>query len=431
MMLIKRLSPVSYSLKAATICCISIVSTLAQALENTQSGYEKSSAIAGPASVKAELHDNDKERQSAYAFSTMQKTFKPYFDWKRDLNNNHGVSVGFSAYWLYQEAGEASMNDTNGSGQIYRFQGSWNAITLNDDSTGSLNWRLENRSEMGGQDAPATLGGGIAGTLNPGFGYSENFDTDLSVLNWTQGFNGNRAGVAAGRLAFDAYLDAFAFQTFSRGFLNRAFILSPTMGTTGIGALGAVVKGFLSDKLWLGAHIYDGNAASGDFDMDTFKENEYLKAVEFGWTPSEARYKTDRIQFTYWKKDEREKVGIDEGDGWLISASFQIADNMLPFVRYGNSDGGAGVVATQSLSGGIDIQTRPDQNLSVGLAWSELNENKFGKNVDDEWVIETSYKFQLSKNFSFTPDLQWLKNPANLVDEDSTWVTSMRGILTL
>ena len=430
-MQIKELPSVSYSLLAATIFCISFISTLVQATENTQSGYKKSSAMAGPESVKYKLHDNDKERQSIYYFSTLQETLKPYFDWKRELNTNHGISVGFSAYWLYQEAGETSINDTNASGQIYRFQGSWNAIILNDDSTGSLNWRLENRSEIGGQIAPATLGGRITGTQNPDFGYSENFDTDLPVLNWTQGFNGNKAGVAAGRLAFDAYLDAFAFQTFSRGFLNRAFILSPTMGTTGIGALGAVVKGFVSDKLWLGAHIYDGNAASGDFDMDTFKENEYLKAVELGWTPSHARHKTDRIQLTYWQKDEREKAGSDKGDGWLISASFQMGDNMLPFVRYGNSDGGAGVVATQSLSGGIDIQTRPDQNVSVGLAWSKPNENTFGKNVENELVIETSYKFQLSKNFSFTPDLQWLKNPANLVDEDSTWVASMRGILTL
>ncbi len=51
---------------------------------------------------------------------------------------------------------------------------------------------------------------------------------DLAVINSTQGFASGKAGYAIGRLALDAYLDAFPFQTFSRCFINRAFILNPT-----------------------------------------------------------------------------------------------------------------------------------------------------------------------------------------------------------
>jgi hypothetical protein len=36
--------------------------------------------------------------------------------------------------------------------------------------------------------------------LAPGFAYSENFDLDLAILNWTQGFAAGRAGYAVGRL---------------------------------------------------------------------------------------------------------------------------------------------------------------------------------------------------------------------------------------
>ena len=64
------------------------------------------------------------------------------------------------------------------------------------------------------------MGGEISGpALDSAFAYSPAFDTDLSVLNWTLLFNDETAGFALGRLAFDAYLDAFAFQTISRGFL--------------------------------------------------------------------------------------------------------------------------------------------------------------------------------------------------------------------
>ncbi len=93
--------------------------------------------------------------------------------------------------------------------------------------------------------SPSQLGGEIGvAALSTGFGYSDNFSTDLAVLNWTQVFNDKRAGIAVGRLAFDVYLDAFMFQTFSRGFFNRAFTFNPTLATTGIGALGVVAKGF-------------------------------------------------------------------------------------------------------------------------------------------------------------------------------------------
>jgi hypothetical protein len=54
---------------------------------------------------------------------------------------------------------------------------------------------------------------------------------------------------------------------------------------------------------------------SGEFDLDTFEEHEWLKAVEIAWTPSVSRYKTDRIQFTHWNKDEREEAGVPEGSG--------------------------------------------------------------------------------------------------------------------
>ncbi len=403
-----------------------------KSMDKTQSGYPESPTLSGASSVKEQLHENDKDRQSIYQFNNLQTTFKPYFDWKRKIKEDHNISFGVSAYWLYQEADESANDDTNAGSGVYRFQGSWGALTSSDGSTGSLNWRIENRSELGGLQAPATLGGAIAGGFNTGFGYSDNFSTDLAVINWTQGFNENTAGIAVGRLAFDAYLDAFAFQTFGRGFINRAFILSTTMGTTGIGALGAVAKGYVSDNIWLGAHIYDANASSGKFDLDTIQEGEYLTALEFGWTPSAARQKTDRVQLTYWQKDARELAATTKGSGWLLSASYQVSEALLPFVRYGNSDGGAGVAATQSLSGGVDITTSPTQSLSIGLAWNELNDKSTNLDRPSEWVFETSYKFQLSKNFSLTPDLQILKDPASLTSQSSNnWIVGLRGILTL
>ena len=397
----------------------------------TQSGYEDTPGIGGPDGVAEALQENDKDRDSIYQFDSLQRNLAPYFDWKRGLKEKYGLSIGASAYLLYQVA-DSSPGEDDALGMIFRQQGSWNLTGRGSGSPGSLQWRFEARSNVGGFIAPGQLGGelGVA-TLAPGFAYSHNFDLDLAIINWTQGFNDQTAGFAAGRLGFDVYLDAFPFQTFSRGFINRAFILNPTMGTTGIGALGAVVKGFVTDNIWLGVQAHDANAASGDFDFDTVGEGEWLKGIEIGWTPGIASYKTQRVQFTYWEKDARSLAGTSKGSGWVVSAAYQMNDTYFPFVRFGHSDGGAGVAAESAFSAGVQISRSETEIWSIGAGWVKPSSETFGPGLDNETVLETSYQFRLSKNFTLTPDVQVIFNPANNPGDSSVWVVGVRGILTL
>jgi porin len=260
---------------------------------------------------------------------------------------------------------------------------------------------------------------------NTGFAYSRVFDLDLSVLTWTQIFAKGRAGFIVGRLDFAALLDPYPYQTFSKGFINRAFVYNPTVGTTGVGALGAGIKGFVSDRIWLGGTFYDGNAASGDFDLDTFDLGELLKHVEIGWTPSFARRKTDKVQLTYWHKDERPEAGASEGHGWLLTANTKLAERYLVFVRAGTSNGGAGVLAERSLSIGVGISKKYDE-LSLGLGWARPSEETFGPGLDDEWALEASYRIQMSPNATLMPDLQLVIDPARNQQTSRAWVFGLR-----
>ena len=395
-----------------------------------KSGYGNLPRFGGPEGVTQQLKQGDEDKRATVKLDAIQRGLKPYFDWKRRLENEHGFALGLQGYWLYQKTSESLDNKDDAGGQIYRVVGSGTLVGRNTGHPGRLDWRIEHRSSIGGNLAPSQLSGEIGvSALNTGFGYSPDFDWDLAVFNWKQLFNDQTAGIAIGRLAFAVYLDAFPFQTLSKGFLNRAFILNPTMGTTGIGALGAVAKGFVSDQIWFGGQIHDGNAVSGEFDMDTFDESEWLKAVEVGWAPSVDRLETDRIQFTYWDKDARDKAGVPRGKGWVVSASWKL-DKLFPFARFGHSDGGAGVAAKDAASVGFEYTVRPDQAWSLGFGWAEPT-SRAGQSMRDEYVIETSYKFQLLKNFSLLPDVQLVLDPARNPGKDSVWVIGLRGILTL
>ena len=415
------------ALLVAAMCLTSTAT--AQETQAGRSGYTDDFDFGGPEGVAGQLKRGDELRDSLYDWLV----FDGYFDWKRQVKDDYGVSFGLYYYFLTQQASDSLPGrDDDAFGNIFRFLGSWTTWQKDNGNLGRIEWRFESRSNMFDFQAPGSLGGatGIA-ALAPGFAYSENFDIDLAVINWTQGFANGRAGYAVGRLAFDVYLDAFPFQTFSRGFLNRSFILNPTLPTTGIGALGGVVKGMVSENFWVGAQLHDANAASGDFDFDTVQEGEWLKAVELGWTPSFGQRKTHLVQFTYWDKDARSVAGVSRGKGWAVSAAWKLNDTYFPFVRFGDSDGGGGVAAEQALSAGVEISRPRGETWTIGAGWAKPSEETFGPGLDDETVLETSYKFQISRELSLLADGQVIFNPANNPGKSSIFVIGVRAILTL
>jgi porin len=343
------------------------------------------------------------------------------------------VSLGLQVYALYQDASSSlDGRDDNAFGNINRFFGDWTVFRGDTGGLGRFEWRVESRSNVGGFQAPGSLGSatGIA-ALSPGFGYSENFEPDIAILNWTQIFGNGRAKYSVGRLAFDLYFDDFPFLTYTRGFMNRSFIINPTMPTAGSGALGGALEGFVSDHIWLGTQIFDAAAVSGEFDWDTVEEGEWLKAVEIGYAPSIAERYNNRIQFTYWEKDERSLAGVSKGSGWAVSAIHELSDRYLPFVRFGHSDGGAGVVAESAISAGVEITQRFDHVWTVGAGWAKPSRKTFGRGLNNETVLETSYRFQLSESFSITPDVQVVFNPANNPDRSSVWVLGLRVLFSM
>ena len=390
---------------------------------------DDSAMLTGPESVTEQLNRAAETQEAMYEGPFLDR----YFDWKQQIKEDHDISFGLHFYGLYQRANNSLPDrDEDAVGDIFRFLGSWTAFEQDNGNLGRIEWRLEARSNLFGRQAPGSLAGatGIA-ALVPGHAYSDRFDTDLAVINWEQVFANGRAGYAVGRLAFDVYLDAFPFQTFSRGFINRSFVLNPTLPTTGVGALGAVVKGFVTDHVWLGAQIHDANAVSGQFDFDTAQEGEWLKAIEVGYTPSLGQRKTHLVQFTYWDSDARKLTEVSDGRGWAVSAAWKLGDRYLPFVRFGHSDGGGGVLAEDAISAGVEITLPRGEVWTIGAGWAKPSEKTFGPGLDNETALEMSYKLPISQNFSLLPDAQVIFNPANDPGRSSIWVIGVRAILTL
>jgi porin len=377
----------------------------------------------GPNGVGGELEEED--RLKKYRFTMLYRGLKPWFDWKKEVHEKYGLSLGLNATLLGQvSSGSLSDRDEAGGG-IYRVQGAWTAAGRGTGHPGTLSFRFEYRSRIGPLGPMSWSNDlGIA-TTNTGFPYSDEFGPDLPVLSWTQLFAQERAGFVVGRLDFAAYLDPYPYQTPARSFLNRAFVLSPTIATPGVGALGGGIKGNVSDQVWLGAMAYDANAASGELDFDTFDAGELFKHVEIGWTPAFERRKTDKIQLTYWEMDERPASGKTAGSGWLLTATGRIGQRHQAFLRAGTSDGGGGAPAEESVAVGMGTKFKDDE-LAFGASWNKPSEETFGPGLSDEYALELSYRLQMSPNSTLLPDVQLILDPAKNPETSSVTVWSLR-----
>ena len=192
---------------------------------STESG--ETHRFGGPDGVQGDLKRAYEDKDRAIETAILQS----YYDWKEKVKDEQGFSFGFVGYWLGQKASESLSDEDSALGQMYRVQGRWKLFGRGTGHPGWIEYRIEHRSSIGNNLSPSELGGEIgAAALNSGYAYSPDFEWDLAVINWTQGFNDQTAGVAVGRLAYDVYLDAFPFQTFSKGFINRAFLVNPAPG---------------------------------------------------------------------------------------------------------------------------------------------------------------------------------------------------------
>jgi len=395
--------------------------------QDTSQIKELTIPMEGETGVTSEIDNAYIEEESIFG-----TPMENYLNWKDRVRDKTGFSYSLMGLWLYQYATTSLTDNNNGLGQWYRLPMSWVLVGRKTGHSGRIEARLEYRSNIGALPAPTTLGNevGIV-ALNPGFGYIQNFPLDIAVMNWTQMFLNNKLGIAIGRLSFDGYMDVSPFQSLTRGITNRSFGLNPTLATTGIGALGFVIKGDLPGGFWLGLHMYDANAVNGEFNRDVFKLNEWLTVFEAGWTHSDEQFNTDRIIFTYWIKDERKEAGVSSGSGWAVSASHQVAANLLPFIRFGHSNGGGGVAALTALSGGIEWGFRPDQAWTLGVGWAKPNSGTSELDLRDEYVAETSYKVQIIQALQVLLDAQLIIDPANATDSSYVGIFGFRTIVQL
>ena len=413
----------AWKIRPQFIACITFISGL------SSSGMVLPANFGGPNAVGNIIEDDARSK----AATITRRATQGWFDWKQKLQEDHGFSLGIDYTPVYLKSSEngASGEDKASSGML-RIFGSWDLLGRGTKNTGSLVYKASHRHSYT-DVVPQEFGfdQGYVGLIEAPF---SDQGTRWTNLYWRQRLNEAQTTVLAGMLDVTDFVNVYALASPWTGFMNFAFSTgSASVFIPNDATLGIAGGTMLNDNMFLIGSLANAYTDSTDpFATvdDFFSENEYFSSVELGWTRSQGRIYQDNMHVTLWHVDE--SVPAETLGGWGVAFNYSRSledDRFMPFIRGGYAhDGGTLLQKSLSLGFGYNTFGGRDQ-LGIAANLGQPNENSFGPGLEDQYVFEAYYRWQLSEQFALTPDIQYLIDPALNPDQDRLWIIGLRGRL--
>ena len=395
-------------------------------------GISDAGRFGGPGSVGDTIADDREARDPAFRLPALDEARKDWLTWKDRVQKEHGLAIGFDYTAAFLGATE-SLGDRRASGGIIRSFGYWDLTGRGTANTGAFVWKVEHRHRYG-NIAPNALASsiGYVGVVEPPFS-DQGFR--FTNLYWRQRFSGGLATVTGGFLDTTDYVDTFALASPWTGFMNFAFSTgTSTIALPNDATLGIAGGTMIGKEFYLLAGLTNANADPQNpfSEVDSFlSDNEYFTSLEFGWTAEHSRIYFDNAHVTLWHTDSRSSAGTPSGWGAAFSFVRYLGDRWMPFVRGGFANDG-GTLMEKSVSAGFGYDVVPKRGLlAFGFNWGQPNENTFGTSLGDQYALELFYRIDLTEQFTLTPDIQLIRNPAMNPTEDTIWVFGIRARLAI
>lgn len=389
-----------------------------------KSGYEDLPHFGGPGSVASDLRESDEVKSPRFRYPRIDQGIKPWFDWKRGINEKYGLELGLAHTIVYQavDSAPSGAEDSAASG-VLRFSGKWVLLNRGEENTGSLVFNVDYRHRF--MDiAPADLGFSAGYLGIPAVNFS-NVYSILGDLNWQQRLNNGRSGVIVGRYDPNDFFDVLGYANPWTSFQNLAILFNTSIAlpdwSTGIGA-----GHYFKERWYLLAGVNDVNGTAAETYF--FKDyGELYTTAEVGWSPSRDERYLKNAHVTLWHSDAREEAGIEESEGVALGANWTFDKRWMPFVRAGWSDGTAPSYSKSVTAGMIYYFPTRSDLMGFGLNWGAPSDSS----LREQWTGELFYRLQIAENLSITPDLQLFIDPALNPAEDEIWLFGLRVRITL
>ena len=374
--------------------------------------------LGGPYSVRQQLEEDAKPKESSFTFPKINDVFAPWFEFKNEMKEKHYLTLGMDYNMLYQDASDSISDIDNAASGVARIYGKWILTGRDTKDTGTLVFKFENRHKINSQIPASMLGfevgyNGITGLLFNDAG------AIVGDMNWQQFFNKGTTGFIVGRYDPADYMDVLGYTNPWATFSNLSILVNSTIAYTDYG-LGAGMAQSFDDQWIIRASISDANANMTELKAFN-KGSEFFTFAQIDWVPNIDKRYTHNVHVTLWHIDERESLGTEESQGITFGSIWTFNDETMVFGRFGLSDGDA-PLANKSFVAGFTHEMQRSDMFGFGFSWEEPS----SRGLRDQYATEVFYRWQMGQHIAITPSIQWLKDPALAPDEDDIWVGGLR-----
>ena len=252
---------------------------------------------------------------------------------------------------------------------------------------------------------------GINGTL-------ESDAAELREFQWVHG-NGKNLRYSVGRIDpsfrydFNAVANSEREQFISLPLSNSSSIPFPDPGVA-------------ADMFWepsagINVHlgVYQANCENNSLCVDNLSSGEWFAPLELILKSDFKRLGSGHYRFLGYSKES----GGEHGSGFSLSFDQQFG-RLTPFLRWSTGDRNV-TEFTRLASLGISF-AQPFGRIhdEIGLGWSKATPSN--PMLRDEQIIELYWRFYVNPFMTFTPDLQFVIDPANNPREDRIAILGLR-----
>ena len=412
--------------------CLSSAGVLASPPETMDEFDELPMNMNNPGSIVERLEEDAESKDYIFQFPGVTGVLKPWYDWKTELNEQHGFNFGISYTAYYQKASDAFGPEDNAASSDLDISGTWTFLGRGTESPTMLGFNFFWRDTLDGKISTQTLFTQYGGLYSGAAPYGEE-DPVVGEL-WIQKKFNNVFGFRVGKIFPITAYDFFPFKNFRTDFVDFNHVTNATIPLPGNG-LGAFVQYRPKPSVFLRLGVHDANADVQKSGFDTY-DDELFTIFEVGFDtglmPREpGRPPHGHVHVSLWHQDEREDAGVDDGWGIGVSA-VQRFGRFTPFIRYGYADVNArgptpvkNMVNVGLVTDGIFGQDK--DRIGVGYTWS----NPADQSLNEQDTIDAYYRVQLTPEIEIGPTLEVIFDPVRNPDDDTVYVWGFRTRIAL
>ncbi|UCE86307.1 MAG: carbohydrate porin [Deltaproteobacteria bacterium] len=349
-------------------------------------------------------------RQAHLDVSPLHALLAPYDRLRAHLVERYGFEyvITFSPIW---QAGTQDERRTTYD-QKLEVVGHWHLLEHERFGAGSLLYRLESLVTLGNTTADFSEAAGSSYGLNDGDTSPDKNLNSIAVFAWEHLLFGDRLRLVAGKLDPNDFVALNRFVGDDReDFFATPLSANPVPPIFEANALGA----FASYTVPFGhvsAMVIDAEGDKRGFDLSHLDRDNYHYAAELALTPVVPGLGPGEYRLTYYRSDDNTE---SSSSGHALSLSFDqdLGERYGASLKFAHAWRQQTAVET-TLAAGLTwrqpLGFRDDQ-IGIGLVFSDAS-NEDPDNERDQYALEAYWRFQLTKRIEFTPDVQFIVNPA-------------------